>query len=140
MKILESKFVKGFIKMADDGYQQGWHERNGGNLSYRLKEAEVEGIRPRLNFNGEWLPIGTSVPGLAGEFFLVTGTGKYFKNITLKINSFTNCVDISFNLISIVNSIPEFAETVLDLTTCFFTELFINLIASFSLLSLKLSK
>ena len=28
MKILESKFVKGFIKMADDGYQQGWHERN----------------------------------------------------------------------------------------------------------------
>ena len=23
MKILESKFVKGFIKMADDGYQQG---------------------------------------------------------------------------------------------------------------------
>ena len=27
MKILESKFVQGFIKMADDGYQQGWHER-----------------------------------------------------------------------------------------------------------------
>ena len=26
MKILESKFVKGFIKMADDGYQQGWQE------------------------------------------------------------------------------------------------------------------
>ena len=41
MKILESKFVKGFIKMADDGYQQGWHERNGGNLSYRLKPEEV---------------------------------------------------------------------------------------------------
>ena len=81
MKVLDSKFMRGFIKMADDGYQQGWHERNGGNLSYRLKEAEVEGIRPRLNFNGEWLPIGTSVPGLAGEFFLVTGTGKYFRNI-----------------------------------------------------------
>ena len=38
MKILESKFVQGFIKMADDGYKQGWHERNGGNLSYRLKD------------------------------------------------------------------------------------------------------
>ena len=48
MKILESKFVQGFIKMADDGYQQGWHERNGGNLSYRLKAEEVEMIRPRL--------------------------------------------------------------------------------------------
>ena len=36
MKILDSKFVRGFIKMANDGYLQGWHERNGGNLSYRL--------------------------------------------------------------------------------------------------------
>ena len=26
MKILDSKFMKGFIKMADDGFQQGWHE------------------------------------------------------------------------------------------------------------------
>lgn len=81
MKILDMKFVKGFIKMADDGYKQGWHERNGGNLSYRLKEAEVEAIRPRLNAPGDWTPIGTSVPGLAGEFFMVTGTGKYFRNI-----------------------------------------------------------
>lgn len=46
MKILDTKFVRGFIKMADDGFQQGWHERNGGNLSYRLKEEEVQGISP----------------------------------------------------------------------------------------------
>ena len=83
MKILDSKFMKGFIKMADDGFQQGWHERNGGNLSYRLKAEEVEMIRPRLNAPGEWQPIGTEVPGLAGEFFLVTGSGKYFRNIAV---------------------------------------------------------
>ena len=83
MRILESKFVQGFIKMADDGYKQGWHERNGGNLSYRLKESEVESIRARLNAPGDWTPIGTSVPGLAGEFFMVTGTGKYFRNISV---------------------------------------------------------
>ena len=77
MKILESKFVQGFIKMANDGYQQGWHERNGGNLSYRLKPEEVEMIKPRLNAPGEWTPIGVEVPGLAEEFFLVTGSGKY---------------------------------------------------------------
>ena len=81
MRILEMKFVKGFIKMADDGYQQGWHERNGGNLSYRLKPSEVEDVMPRLNSPGEWVPIGTSVPGLANEFFMVTGSGKYFRNI-----------------------------------------------------------
>lgn len=74
-------FVQGFIKCAEDGYRQGWHERNGGNLSYRLKPTEVEIIRPRLNNTGEWHPIGTSVPGLANEFFMVTGTGKYFRNI-----------------------------------------------------------
>ena len=82
MKVLDTKFVKGFVKMADDGFRQGWHERNGGNLSYRLKEYEVELIKDRLNVVNPWEPIGTSVPGLAGEFFLVTGSGKYFRNIS----------------------------------------------------------
>ena len=81
MKILDAKFVQDFIKMADDGYQQGWPERNGGNLSYRIKPEEVEIIRNRLDEKGEWTPIGVSVPDLAGEFFMVTGTGKYFRNI-----------------------------------------------------------
>ena len=81
MKVLESKFMQDFIKMADDGYKQGWHERNGGNLSYRLKKGEVEAIRGRMYRDTSWQPIGTEVPGLAGEFFLVTGTGKYFRNI-----------------------------------------------------------
>ena len=39
MKILDSKFMQGFIKMANDGYLQGWYEE-GGNLSYRLKAAK----------------------------------------------------------------------------------------------------
>ena len=59
MKILDSKFMQGFIKMANDGYLQGWHERNGGNLSYRLKADEVKMIRPRLNAPGGWEPISS---------------------------------------------------------------------------------
>ena len=59
MKILDSKFMQGFIKMANDGYLQGWHERNGGNLSYRLKADEVEMIRPRLNAPGGLEPISS---------------------------------------------------------------------------------
>ena len=81
MRILERRFVQSFIKMADDGFQQGWHERNGGNLSYRLTEHEVDSVRDRLLDHAEWHDIGAEVPGLAGEFFLVTGTGKYFRNI-----------------------------------------------------------
>ncbi|MCR4655945.1 MAG: rhamnulose-1-phosphate aldolase [Lachnospiraceae bacterium] len=81
MKILDSKFVKGFINMAQEGYEQGWHERNGGNLSYRMTPHEVESIEDRLFRHGEWTDIKASVPGLSGEFFLVTGSGKYFRNI-----------------------------------------------------------
>lgn len=83
MKVLDAEFVQGFMRMADDGWQQGWHERNGGNLSYRIKPKEVESIREELH-PGEWNPIGTSVPKLAGEYFLVTGSGKYFRNVAIK--------------------------------------------------------
>ena len=83
MKILESKFVQGFIKMADDGYQQGWHERNGGNLSYRIRLEEVEAVKEDFEPK-EWQPIGTTVPKLAKEYFIVTGSGKYFRNVIIK--------------------------------------------------------
>lgn len=81
MKVLEAGFVKDFIRMATEGYRQGWHERNGGNLSYRIPVEEVESIREDLNEDREWAEIGASVPELAGEYFLVTGTGQYFSNV-----------------------------------------------------------
>ena len=83
MKILDAEFVKGFIRTCDDGFQQNWHERNGGNLSYRIKPEEVEAVKAELNFKNQWQPIGTSVKGLAGEYFMVTGSGKYFRNVIL---------------------------------------------------------
>lgn len=82
MKFLDAEFVKGFIRMANDGWEQGWHERNGGNLSYRVKIEEVEAVRENFTVK-EWKPIGTGVPTLAGEYFLVTGSGKYFRNVIL---------------------------------------------------------
>lgn len=69
MKVLECKFLQDFVKMAEDGYQQGWHERNGGNLSYRLKKGEVDAIRQRLSETASWQPIGTSVRDLQGNIF-----------------------------------------------------------------------
>ena len=83
MRVLDAEFVKGFIRMATDGWEQGWHERNGGNLSYRIKLEEVESVKEELSPK-EWQPIGTSVPELAGEYFLVTGSGKYMRNISIK--------------------------------------------------------
>ncbi|MFV0396131.1 MAG: rhamnulose-1-phosphate aldolase [Coprobacillaceae bacterium] len=84
MNIVETKFVQGFIRLCNDGFNQGWHERNGGNLTYRLKEEEIEEVTAILQTNLEWLPIGTEVPTLANEYFLVTGSGKYFRNVILQ--------------------------------------------------------
>lgn len=81
--ILEQPFVKGFIRMCTDGWNQGWHERNGGNLSYRIKEDEIKAVEKDLKEDRAWQPIGTSVPDLAGEFFLVTGSGRYMRNVSL---------------------------------------------------------
>ncbi len=83
MNILDTEFIKGFIRMADDGFRQGWHERNGGNLSYRIRPEEVAQVREGLRRDSVWTPIGTGVPGLAGEYFLVTGSGKFFRNVIL---------------------------------------------------------
>ncbi|MCR5477711.1 MAG: rhamnulose-1-phosphate aldolase [Lachnospiraceae bacterium] len=80
MKVLEAPFVQGFIRLTADGWEQGWHERNGGNLSYRVSEEEIALVRTELTL-GPWQEIGTSVPDLAGEYFLVTGSGKYFRNV-----------------------------------------------------------
>lgn len=44
-KIADIPFVEGFVRMCSDGWKQGWHERNGGNFSYRMKETEVEQVK-----------------------------------------------------------------------------------------------
>lgn len=84
MIILDADFMQGFIRMCEDGFNKGWHERNGGNLTYRIKPEEVEEVRKFLHFDKEWHSIGASVPTLKGEFFLVTGSGKFFRNVPIK--------------------------------------------------------
>lgn len=77
------KFIKGFIELCKKGYNNNWHERNGGNLSYRLNKEEINEVKKYLNYNSEFKPIGTSVQKLANEYFLVTGSGKFFSNVSL---------------------------------------------------------
>lgn len=83
MELLKAGFVQGFIRMCDDGWNMGWHERNGGNLSYRIKDSELSEYLPLLTDKSEWRDIGCSVPNLGGEFFLLSGSGKYMRNVSL---------------------------------------------------------
>ncbi|WP_322745688.1 rhamnulose-1-phosphate aldolase [Paenibacillus donghaensis] len=77
---LEIPFIREMAEMTYHMWQLGWDERNGGNISRILDEEEVS---PYLNLDGGRRLIGLSfpVPELAGKIFVVTGSGKYFKNV-----------------------------------------------------------
>ena len=82
MAFTDIEVVKGYIRMCNDGWLQGWHERNGGNLTYRLRPEEVEQCRPYMNtLPGGWVKMGVQADNLRGEYFLATGSGKYFRNV-----------------------------------------------------------
>ena len=82
MGMLDISIVKKYIRMADDGWHQGWHERNGGNLTYRLTDAEVAEITPFLDaVPRPWVAMGVTGENLAGSYFLSTGSGKFFRNV-----------------------------------------------------------
>ena len=78
--ILKAPFMVEMIRTATNMYNHGWDERNGGNISLMLDEASVAeylDIHSVLRV----IPTGFTAPELDGRYFLVTGTGKYFKNV-----------------------------------------------------------
>ena len=82
--IFDVEVMKGYIRMCNDGWEQGWHERNGGNLTYRMRPEEVEQCRPFFKETpGEWVDMGVQADNLAGEYFISTGSGKFLRNVIL---------------------------------------------------------
>ena len=84
MAITDIEVMQHYIRMCGDGWDQGWHERNGGNLTYRMRPEEVEQCRPYFKaIPGQWVSMGVQADNLRGEFFISTGSGKYFRNVPL---------------------------------------------------------
>ena len=84
MAITDIEVMQNYIRMCGDGWDQGWHERNGGNLTYRMRPEEVEQCRPYFKDTpGQWVNMGVQADNLRGEFFISTGSGKYFRNVPL---------------------------------------------------------
>ena len=79
--IITAPFVEEMKKTTANMYRLGWDERNGGNISYLLDTEEV-GEYLDLNRVIRTIPLGFDAKPLAGRIFIVTGTGKYFKNVT----------------------------------------------------------
>lgn len=78
--VLNAPFVEEMKKTTANMYRLGWDERNGGNISYLLDEDEV---KEYLDVNEviREIPTGFDAKELIGKIFIVTGTGKYFKNV-----------------------------------------------------------
>ena len=78
--IFEAPFVKEMCDTTANMYRLGWDERNGGNVSYRLDAAMVESYLDPTMVQ-RTLPLQFDASYLAGQYFIVTATGKYFKNV-----------------------------------------------------------
>lgn len=78
--IMNAPFLWEMRKTCANMYRLGWDERNGGNISYMLDEKVVSEY---LDINNviRTIPLGFDATKLVGRIFIVTGTGKYFKNV-----------------------------------------------------------
>lgn len=83
--ITDAPFLKEMCLTTANMYRLGWDERNGGNISYMLDEntvseyhdiRDVKRVVPIMGVN----EANFDITPLAGKYFIVTGTGKYFKN------------------------------------------------------------
>ncbi len=78
--ILTAPFLTELVRTCTNMYAHGWDERNGGNISVLLEEGDLAEYLD-LRQVQRAIPTGFSAPELDGRYFLVTGTGKYFKNV-----------------------------------------------------------
>ncbi|MBC1522499.1 rhamnulose-1-phosphate aldolase [Listeria aquatica] len=78
--IENAPFLREMIETTSNLYRLGWDERNGGNISYLLEESEITPYLDPTNAL-RLIPMDFDGKALAGKYFLVTGSGKYFKNV-----------------------------------------------------------
>ena len=100
--ILNAPFICEMCETTANMYRLGWDERNGGNISYLLEEKEVakyldtSKVIREIPFMGVEKASFDASP-LAGKLFLVTGTGKYFKNVSKEPQNNLGIVKIADN-------------------------------------------
>ena len=80
LNILNAPCIQEMRKSTANMYRLGWDERNGGNISYMLEPEDVEMYLDTSRVI-RTIPLGFETKTLVGKYFMVTGTGKYFKNI-----------------------------------------------------------
>lgn len=96
LSIEQRDFSKAFIAMCSDGYARGWHESNGGNLSYRLSAEELQSCRSYFNeVPGQWVPLGIRAEGLQSECLMISASGGVFRTIEKAGSKSLGIIEIS---------------------------------------------
>lgn len=94
MKLEDMKFIEEYKKICNDAWLKGWHERNGGNISYRIKDEEAKVIKEYLDESGEYIKIGEKLTNIANEYFLVSGSGKFIRNMGISLEKNAGIVKV----------------------------------------------
>lgn len=76
----KSKVIEELGEITSNMYRLGWNERNGGNISWLLDEEMYSDYIDPKNVK-RTIPVEFDAGELKGKVFLITGTGKYFKDI-----------------------------------------------------------
>ena len=90
-------FVKEAAPFIHLCWKMGWNEANGGNFSWRLPTHEIEGSLARHYAElqpGPAVPMPIDEPELDGEYFLVTGSGQFFRHALERPNQVFGIVQI----------------------------------------------
>ena len=95
-QILDAPFLQEMCRTTANMYRLGWDERNGGNISMLLEETEVAEYLD-ITHVLRTIPLGFDAKALSGKIFIVTGTGKYFKNVELDPENNLGILRISEN-------------------------------------------
>ena len=101
-RVKTAPFVQEMMDITYTMWNQGWDERNGGNISCILTEEE---ILPFIDPSEvlRTIELDFKVAELAGRYFIVTGSGKYFKNVksdpeanlgVIRVNSSGTAIDV----------------------------------------------
>lgn len=86
--------IRAVCKTTHDLWTLGWAEANGGNISWRLGGADEEAVKS-LSAVGEWVTLPRQFPSLAGEYFLVTTSGSYLRNVELTPENLLGIVQLA---------------------------------------------
>ena len=84
------------MRATTDMWLKGWDERNGGNVSLRVDAEDIKPYRQHFTTVRD-VELGENVAELAGQFFLVTGTGKYFRNTQLDPEDHLGLIEVSLD-------------------------------------------